>query len=397
MHAKANSKPRPSVDARRRRSIIYFTLAPVAAGGVFSFLPGAVASSTDKSEFWPLMLTSLAFAALCAGFVVVALRNWFEYQRRTRMGTAYIIEEIAQNWTPEDKQGFLDGLERHFGEVREVSGPFHDRARWEWPLGAGVERWSDKLDALVDATLSARPKHPGAESAYLWALWPVAMGWGLRMTAQLRGWALTIRQRRSDGREPLVETSGLDDGHDFRWNSLAPVKGHRMPARTIRIEIEESGDHATHRTSDPVTLLLVRMTRGAWGDLSLDQDTVWSPAKLPVIHIANSSGLSLSGVIEAELREWRCLADGALHDWRDYPALAQSAVTWISAQASTPGVVLLGTLIPQEVGVGMGLLAGRGTDLPWPRHLWPVVRDAATQGLAIAGLDLGLDRRKPPS
>jgi hypothetical protein len=82
---------------------------------------------------------------------------------------------------------------------------------------------------------------------------------------------------------------------------------------------------------------------------------------------------------------------------RDFPALAQSAVTWISEQATTASdPVLLATLVPQEIGAGMGLLIGRNADIPWPKHLWPVVRDAATGVLAIAGLDLGLTRPSTP-
>jgi hypothetical protein len=48
-------------------------------------------------------------------------------------------------------------------------------------------------------------------------------------------------------------------------------------------------------------------------------------------------------------------------------------------------------LVPQEVGLGMGVLAGATPPEQWPEHLWPVQaqRVDGRQHLVIPGIDLG--------
>jgi hypothetical protein len=111
------------------------------------------------------------------------------------------------------------------------------------------------------------------------------------------------------------------------------------------------------------------------------------------LDIEDAAGLGLAGPLDADLHEWRCLPPaGGFHDWERYPALAQAVADWIGRTAAgQDGTLLLGLLVPQEVAVGIGVLAGGAAEHRWPRHLWPVHfgRAEGRLRLVIPGLDLG--------
>ncbi len=389
-----DGKEHPSVAELGRRMAVRFALAVASFGGAIGFVPSVIESNTGKPEFWPLVATGVVFACIGGFFLWAGVQAWRTRGALTNLGSAYVIEEIGQGWTPDDKEGFLRELQRHFSSVHFVESPRDRGSRWEWPLGQGAQKWSERVDGLVDSFLGTHPSSNEAHSVFVWAPWPVALAWGQRLVTRKRGLTMSLRQRRSDAREGLLEPKGFNTvAHDFRWARHPAISERMMPAKQIRLELDSDGRKGSSSTQ--VTVLLVRMTKGAWGPLTLEHDDLTDLTSLPPVLLRDAAGLGLERSVTAELREWRCLADpGPFHAWTDFPALAQAAVTWISAQAACADVVLLGVLAPQEVSTGIGLLLGRNLDLPWPRRLWPIVLEGSSRQLVIADLDLGRKRER---
>jgi hypothetical protein len=166
-----------------------------------------------------------------------------------------------------------------------------------------------------------------------------------------------------------------------------------MVSLTVTAQPQLSGEQPPAAPDDGLpepTLLLVRMTRRVWGD-DLRPDT---PLDVPLtLTIDDAAGIGFTGTAQIRCLEWQHLAPtGTLHPWADYPALAQSATSWMAQTAcSLSGPVLVGMLVPPEVGVGMGVLIGATPHDQWPTHLWPVQVQPCDgrQRLVIPGLDLG--------
>ena len=109
-----------------------------------------------------------------------------------------------------------------------------------------------------------------------------------------------------------------------------------------------------------------------------------------------AAGDLTQGTFPADIHELRCIpptaASVAQFPWPSFPALAAKASAWIARKAKELDghTLLLGTLVPQEVGLGLGILAGHEFNrASWPDHLWPIVRDARYGVLVVPHLDLG--------
>jgi hypothetical protein len=101
--------------------------------------------------------------------------------------------------------------------------------------------------------------------------------------------------------------------------------------------------------------------------------------------------------MEVRLHELRCVppltASGERRfPWDQYPALAAEAAAWIHRKAKELGgdTLLLGTAMPQEVGLGLGIHAGQvSRRSSWPTRLWPIVFDPGKRDLVVPDLQLG--------
>ena len=115
---------------------------------------------------------------------------------------------------------------------------------------------------------------------------------------------------------------------------------------------------------------------------------------------AAGTGLSTNADCECLIQEWRCVQAGGAHPWSDFEALAHGAVRWISRQPRRQDdeLLLLGTAMPQEIGLGIGAHVHGLDQESWPDHLYPLVWDGDARRFVIPRLDLGwesLHRRDP--
>jgi hypothetical protein len=361
-------------------------------------------------------------------------------------------------------QEFLRVLAQDFRTVRRVPGPVAlHRWYWPLGSGAESwdERVNELVTAL--RIMRRDDSSDSLKSMVVWARWPVAMAMIARMLAAERGGpGLLIRQRVSDGRTPEVRQvnsrqpaltfSPVPDvaingarnpdsvarrtgaAPSFRLALLPPVR--QTVARPLvaeefthcgTIKVSRSGQVATvpFRGVRPtrVRILLLRLTVASWGPLAAlagpvpQAVTVGTPssAMSPDAASAGSSrpftltavdaeGTGITKAVDCVVREWRCPPPewraGGTHRWSDFEALAQGAVSWLSAQALRPAdeLLLLGSTMPQEIGLGIGIHVHRLAQESWPDHMYPLVWDGDARRFVIPHLDLGwepLGRRDP--
>lgn len=140
----------------------------------------------------------------------------------------------------------------------------------------------------------------------------------------------------------------------------------------------------------PPLLLLVRVIYGDIGAIPMDL----AVAPAVKIHVPGN----LAALIPAEpcvvpVAEWRLEAATdpiPQLPWLAFPAAAHAIAEWIIDQAGAhPGrTVLLAARIPQEIGVGLGILLGQ-LQSKWPERLYPIVY--AHGDLVVPELRLGRD------
>jgi hypothetical protein len=97
------------------------------------------------------------------------------------------------------------------------------------------------------------------------------------------------------------------------------------------------------------------------------------------------------------LHELRCLPPPGEQrfPWPDIPALAIAAADWIERKAASAELaghtLLLGAVMPQETGLGLGICAGQASRTHWPEHLWPLLYQRG-EPYVVPRLDLGTAR-----
>lgn len=242
------------------------------------------------------------------------------------------------------------------------------------------------------------PRTPN--SIVCWAWYPVAIAWTARTRAQQRNLPIAIRQRPSTGRTKSID---MPDWSQPVY-SFAPTPAPERPRGTVMrdratglrlagadpanpIDAEVSFDGTNVTDAAPINILLVRLHDKEWAGLSPDKD-----GEPVTLNVANWSGQPLGLPGSAVLHEWRCLPKSAIHPWTDYPSLTSEIVRWIARTADPDGVNLIGMLVPQEVGLGIGIQVADLTKSQWPAHLWPLIQPSArAEHLTIPGLDLGWD------
>lgn len=422
---------------------VFFTVATAAlsaAGGIVPDL--AVEGWTGGRGGWLLGFVTLGVVTVAAG----AGLWWWRNRLRQRLGVAYVVNEVAAGWTPEQKEGFLSDVRDRFAVFRPVP-PLRgfDRAA-VWPQGPEATRWGRDVDSLVRHFRVASYDPDGRDatldrSLFVWAPWPVAVAFGHRVTAGERGLALRVRQRDSFGRQGPLRVGPIQDGHTFQGQadqSDGALSGElRVQSHPARLRIThdngraeppavaaepspsspgsspppESGSsespssdgppaegpsskvlllvlRTSHHEFGPLPRLPVDLTQRAAHDFAVAAVTDREPL---VIDLYDAAGLDLPATVPTTLREWRYLPRPGQthHQWQDYPQIVAAAAQWIADQAAAaPGAtILLGAQLPQEVAVGLGIRSARQPG--WPRELWPLVHSVSDGAFTVPQLNLG--------
>ncbi|HEX3960936.1 MAG TPA: hypothetical protein VHZ03_30680 [Trebonia sp.] len=378
-------------------------LAAFALGNVPALVTADWKSGTTWVSLW-LSAAATVIAVLAFGLAETARRG------RDRMiisnGTAYIIQEQARFWDDDQASRFRAGIDRQFARVIQVPGPVEADRSWDWSLDSDARLWDAKADELVRAfrVLSinaARNGTDGPNAVFLWAYWPVAAAFGMRVTAADRALALDVWQRPSHARAGEVDPAIWSQ----RPLRFLPASGagagglksseHIWPASIELSRIASTGRGARRTAAArKISVLLLRFSSSSWGPLpAVPESAPPDPLTLSLRFAASDLA---QGTFPADIHELRCVPpnspSGTQFPWSAFPALAAKASTWIEHKAKELDgqALLLGTLVPQEVGLGLGILAGQESRrASWPDHLWPIVRDAREGGLVIPHLNLG--------
>jgi hypothetical protein len=375
-----------------------YGLATLLAGGVLGIVPSLVTGDWKSGLTWALLWTCIGLAILAAaaaGFSETARRGRERMLREN--GTAYIIQEQARFWADDNAQRFRGGIRRQFARVVQVPGPVETGRGWDWPLDVGARYWDGKADELVRAfrVLNIDETRDGTvtpNGVFLWAYWAVAMAFGMRVTAADRSLVLDVWQRPSRARAGEVDPE-IWAQRPHRFGSAPASTGPEIAEFTWETElaVSRTDRRRTAVTATDVSVLLVRFSGWDWGPLS--GVTASKPENPSLrLHVRDAAGVAPAGTSHVDLYELRCVPSGSQFPWQDFPALAAEAAAWMEGKAKelSGHTLLLGTLMPQEVGLGLGILAGQESRrASWPAHLWPIVSEPATRELVIPNLDLG--------
>lgn len=434
---------RPTVAQRARRTVdvarfarwlagpagtgligVFFTVGTAAfsaAGGIAPDLAAEGWSQGRDRVWWLVVFLCLGVAAVAGG---AALWWWRNRLRETR-GIAYVVNETAAEWTPEQKEGFLSEVRDQFAVFRPVP-PLRSFDRTAvWPHGEEATRWGRDMDAVVRHFQVANHDPDGRDAAldrslFMWAPWPVAVAFGQRTTTLSRGRAVRVRQRDSFGRQGPVRARPVqDDGHSFQQQIERPGDGLfgelNVRRHQVRLQISRNGQPGTAAGPVPVPatapgtalepvpevlLLVLRTNHNRFGllpslpvdvtDRAAHDDAAAGSREPVVFELHDAVGLGLPATMSTELREWRYLPPPGetQHRWADYPAIVAAAAQWVADQAAAApeAIVLLGAQLPQEISVGLGIWSAR--QYRWPRHVWPIYFQLGAQ-FTIPQLDLG--------
>jgi hypothetical protein len=322
-------------------------------------------------------------------------------------GTAYIIQEQARFWSADDAARFREGIRRQFARVIQVPGPAEASLGWDWPLDGDTRPWDAKADELVRAFRvlhidAARNGSPGPDGVFLWAYWAVAMAFGMRATAADRRLAFDVWQRPSRARAGEMDPEIWSQRpHRFTTPAVPGSSELEFTEHVWPVELDvswlagRSGWLKSRAEPDrEVAVLLLRFSASAWGPLPPAADQPQPPDAALTLLLRSAAGLVTRDVPAAEVHELRCVPppspSGARFPWKQFPALAAEAALWVERKAKELDGrnLLLGTLLPQEVG--LGVLAGQESRrATWPAHLRPVILESASHALVIPVLELG--------
>jgi hypothetical protein len=342
-----------------------------------------------------------------AGFAVLTLTAVVHGGRErllNRNGTAYIIQEEAREWSHDESRGFLASAERQFARVIRVPGPGRLAGPWDWPLSDGAQYWDGKLTELVRSFQALHydddPNTPNG--IFLWAWWPVSLALGMRVSAADRGLVLNIWQRPSRGRAGrLMPAPWAQRPHRFVHSAtaasaaaLAPECAPReltWPARLTIIQRHTRNAFGA-AASSKVTVMLIRLGRQEWGPIPATPAEP-SPGKIIPLTMEDAAGLRVAGTFTCNIHEFRLTpASGeSFFSWPTFPSLVQMASAWLRRKAADAKdhTVLLGTVMPPETAVGLGIDAGQVDQSGWPAQLWPVVYAKSSGTMIVPNLNLG--------
>lgn len=372
----------------------------VLAGGALGIVPSLVTDDWKSGLTWALLWVCIGLAVVAAaafGFSELTRRGRDRMLRQN--GTAYIIYEHARGWTAQDVTRFWQGIRQQFARVVQVPGPREMARGWDWPLDAAARHWDGKVDELVRAfqVLHRDESHNGMatpNSVFIWAWWAVAAAFGMRATAADRGLELNVWQRPSKAREAAVYPEiWAQRPHRFASATAAPDLAHELTEHLWKagLTVTRRG-RPRHGASDAgISVLLVRFSTSKWGPLP--EVAVPLPENHQLeLELHDAAGAVPASAPQIEVHELRCIPPVQGFGWEAYPGLAAAAVAWIERKTRelAGSTLLLGTAMPQEIGLGLGILAGQPTRRSlWPVHLWPIVAEPANYDLVVPHLDLG--------
>jgi hypothetical protein len=189
---------------------VSFTVGMASLSAAFGILPDLAVDGWAGNARLPWLVGSgvVSVVALATGTAMW----WFRNTLLNRRGTAYLVDVSSPGWDPEDKRAFRASIRSQFAAVREVAGPDRLRGGRAWTLDDdGSRLWDEHLTDLVHSfrTLHANDDPTTSNALYLWAPWPVALGFGLRTVGGHRGVRLDVRHRPSFGRLGEVRPVGF--------------------------------------------------------------------------------------------------------------------------------------------------------------------------------------------
>lgn len=376
---------------------------------------GAIAAPTPDR--------ALAYLAVGAAGLVVLILTGIVYRGRNSMlrrnGTAYIIHEAAREWSQDDSRDFLATAHRQFARTIRVPGPGRLGGAWDWPLGDGAQQWDSKVTELARSFQALHfddnPSTPNG--IFLWAWWAVAVAFSARVTAADRGLVLDIWQRPSRGRAGhLVPVPWSQRPHRFGQGDPVPALAVVLPESapqeftwpaTVTISPREPdpaagagdpaadpGDPAAGPATGPAqpTVLLVRLGCQRWGPVPA-APAAPDPAEPVSLGLDDAVGLGTGGTFPADILELRVVppGGGSQFPWPAYPSLVAEVSGWIRRKATVLNsrTLLLATVVPPEIALGLGVTAAQASQSGWPAHLWPIVYQRSTDALVVPRLDLG--------
>jgi hypothetical protein len=354
-----------------------------AALGTVSTLPSG---GSHAGQTWIVLWVTIALTAIL--FIALAIARKGRDGMLQQNGIAYIVRERARGWQHDQPDGLMDEARRRFVNVIEVAGPAQLGEPWDWPLDDGARQWDAKLDELARSFRSlylANKTAAATSTIFIYSYWAVAVAFGARLTAADRSLELAVGQRPSHARAGKVSPDlWAHLPQSFTDPRLVPAVLDRPGSgeSTGSLKLTVTGRRSPRaRQTGGTSLLLLRFGR---------QD--WTPPE----HIIDRADLGLTGTLDVQLHELRCVPPPGetLFPWEDYPALAIAAADWIERKAAelTGHTLLLGAIMPQEVGLGLGICAGQARREHWPEHLWPLIYQNRTDPYVVPRLDLGTAR-----
>jgi hypothetical protein len=381
-------------------------------GAALGGVPVLLADSWDDPQ---TRIAVWASAVLGLVGLLALTASWLIWHGRSgilrRNGTAYVIQEIASGWSADDSRAFLRNAKRTFARMIEVPGPGRLDGPWDWPLRGGARDWDGKVAELVRAFQALRsdddPVTPNG--IFMWAWAPVALAFGARVTAADRGLILDVWQRPSTGRAGSVPVAPWFQsphrfGLDPRPETVLPadIRQCEWPVR-VSVRLPEGPPPAVPRKivirGEAPLIMLVRLGRQCWGPVP-DASVQPEPDGLLAMALEDEGGLGLGSIFKTVIHELRIVPpEGSLlFPWAAYPALVSAVADWIRGQAAAASgrPVLLGTIVPPEVALGLGITAAQAAGPAWPEHLWPIVADPLSRGLVVPHLDLGASALRHP-
>jgi hypothetical protein len=377
-----------------------FASATLLIGAGLAGIPVAVGGSWHDPEVrdqtWAF--TALGVAGLVLLTAIMIVRGGRERMLRDN-GTVYIVQEPSDGWASDQARDFLIAARRRFARTIVVPGPGRLTGPWDWPLDDGARHWDQKVTELTRSFkalhLDDDPQSPNG--IFMWASWAVAVSFAARICAADRELVLDVWQRPSAGRASELKAISWGQGaHRFPAGrspastfQLAPECAPRQYTWAATVTTTARVRKENGLAEDPrVSVLLLRLGRQSWGPLRASGGPS-GPHRVS-LHLEDAAGLGLPARFRVHIHELRALPPaGQLHfPWQAFPSLVSSAAQWIQSTATRLDghVLLLGSVVPPEVALGLGITAARAE---WPATLWPIVYQVGGGALVIPRLELG--------